>query len=153
MICKYVFLLKYFYAIIKSLLNKINQKINIKSILSVNFILASLKITDWTPDYFIANQSNCNIILENLNILDEIPLLNNAPLHEFKDKQLVRFKGMIQDMHDPEYYLQQYEVKNNQTETFELKSGMYIDTAKCLVIIFILKFYFIKPFKIFFCPY
>ncbi|XP_043789595.1 mini-chromosome maintenance complex-binding protein [Apis laboriosa] len=95
-------------------------------------MISSLKITDWTPDYFIANRSNCNVILENLDTLNEIPLLNNVPLHEFKDKQLVRFKGMIQDMHDPEYYLQQYEVKNNQTETFELKSGMYIDTAKCL---------------------
>lgn len=93
------------------------------------------KITDWTPEYFIANKSNCNAILENLDALKEIPLLNNAPVHTFRDGQLVRFKGMIQDMHNPEYYLQVYEVKNTQTETYQIKCGMYTDSAKCLVII------------------
>ncbi|XP_050475453.1 mini-chromosome maintenance complex-binding protein isoform X1 [Bombus huntii] len=89
------------------------------------------KITDWTPEYFIANKSNCNAILENLDALKEIPLLNNAPVHAFRDGQLVRFKGMIQDMHNPEYYLQVYEVKNTQTETYQIKCGMYTDSAKC----------------------
>lgn len=51
------------------------------------------------------------------------------------DRQLVRFRGMIQDMHNPEYYFQQYEVKDNQTETHEIRCGMYADSAQCLVII------------------
>ncbi|OAD57260.1 Mini-chromosome maintenance complex-binding protein, partial [Eufriesea mexicana] len=95
-------------------------------------ILALLKITNWTPEYFTANRSKCNLILENLEVLKEIPLLNTNTLQTFKDRQLVRFKGMIQDMHDPEYYLQLYEVKNTETEICELKCGMYTDSAECL---------------------
>ncbi|CAD1477307.1 unnamed protein product, partial [Heterotrigona itama] len=90
------------------------------------------KIMDWTREYFITNKSDCNLILEDLDVLKEIPLLNNTPVHKLKDGQLVRFKGMIQDMHNPEYYLQMYEVKNTQTETYQLKCGMYTDSAKCL---------------------
>ncbi|KAK1123233.1 hypothetical protein K0M31_008865 [Melipona bicolor] len=90
------------------------------------------KIMDWTREYFITNKLDCNLMLENLDVLKEIPLLNNTPVHKLRDGQLVRFKGMIQDMHNPEYYLQMYEVKNTQTETYQLKCGMYTDSAKCL---------------------
>ena len=92
---------------------------------------SSLKIKDWTPEHFIANLSNSTMILEDSDSLKEIPLLNNAPLYNFRDRQLVRFRGMVQDMHDPEYYFQQYEVKNIQTETSEVRCGMYIDAARC----------------------
>ncbi|XP_076172689.1 mini-chromosome maintenance complex-binding protein isoform X2 [Ptiloglossa arizonensis] len=95
-------------------------------------MISSLKIVDWTPAHFIENRPNCNKILENPDVLKEIPLLNNAPLHNFMDRQLVRFRGMIQDMHNPEYYFQQYEVKDNQTETHEIRCGMYADSAQCL---------------------
>ncbi|KOC64346.1 Mini-chromosome maintenance complex-binding protein [Habropoda laboriosa] len=39
---------------------------------------------------------------------------------------------MIQDMHNPEYYFQQYEVKNSESGMHELRCGMYADSAKCL---------------------
>ncbi|CAL7944101.1 unnamed protein product [Xylocopa violacea] len=91
-----------------------------------------LKIRDWTPEYFIANRSECNAILENPDSSKELLSLNSAPLYKFRDRQLVKFKGMVQDMHDPEYYFQQYEVKNTETETYEVRCGMYADSAKCL---------------------
>lgn len=94
-------------------------------------MIPSLKVADWTPDYFTANRTECDVILENADTLREIPLLNNAPLHKFRDRQLVRFKGMVQDMHDPEYYFHRYEVKNTRTETCEVRCGMYADSAKC----------------------
>lgn len=106
---------------------------------------ASLGIKDWTPEHFIANLSNSSVILEDSDSLSEIPLLNNAPLHNFTDRQLVRFRGMVQDMHDPEYYFQQYEVKNTQTETSEVRCGMYTDAARCSVIIRLNR-YFLWPF-------
>lgn len=124
-----------FHATIKSLLNEIGYRIYI--INSIFLVLALLKITNWTPEYFIENRSKCNSILENLEALKEIPLLNINTLQTIKHRQLVKFKGMIQDMHDPECYLRQYEVKNTQTKTCELKCGMYTDSAECLVIIFI----------------
>ncbi|XP_076764634.1 mini-chromosome maintenance complex-binding protein [Xylocopa sonorina] len=94
--------------------------------------MSLLKIGDWTPEYFIANRSECNAILENPDTLKELLSLNNEPLHKFKDRQLVKFEGMVQDMRDPEYYFQQYEVKNTETETCEVRCGMYADSAKCL---------------------
>ncbi|XP_017095645.2 mini-chromosome maintenance complex-binding protein [Drosophila bipectinata] len=42
-----------------------------------------------------------------------IPLLNYTPLHKLKDQTLVRFRGMIQDMMDPEIFLERYEVKSS----------------------------------------
>ncbi|CAK9827937.1 Mini-chromosome maintenance complex-binding protein [Anthophora retusa] len=95
-------------------------------------MISHLKITDWTPEYFIGNCSDCNLILESSDALKEIPSLNDASLHNFRHQQLVRFKGMVQDMHNPEYYFQQYEIKNSQNEVNELRCGMYVDSAKCL---------------------
>ncbi|XP_053996434.1 mini-chromosome maintenance complex-binding protein [Hylaeus anthracinus] len=91
-----------------------------------------LRISEWTPVHVIANKAECNIILENTDALKEIPLINNAPLDNFTDRQLVRFRGMVQDMRNPEYYFQQYEVKNNETEVLEVRCGMYTDTVQCL---------------------
>ncbi len=39
----------------------------------------------------------------------EIPSLNTARAEQLKDGQLVRFVGMVQDVHDPEYYEGVYE--------------------------------------------
>ncbi|XP_014608335.1 PREDICTED: mini-chromosome maintenance complex-binding protein [Polistes canadensis] len=89
----------------------------------------SLNINNWTPEYFVNNQTSCKLILSNCNVLKEIPLLNNAPLHCFKDKQLVRFRGMIQDMYNPEYYFQKYEVKNTQSGYCDVRFGMYMDSV------------------------
>lgn len=95
-------------------------------------MISPLKITDWSPDYFIANRSGCNVILEDSDALSQIPLLNSAPVHSFKDRQLVRFRGMVQDKRNPEYYFQQYEVKDTRTEACEVRCGMYTDSARCL---------------------
>lgn len=62
-------------------------------------------------------------------------MLNDAPLHCFRDKQLVRFRGMIQDMYNPEYYFQKYEVKNIQSGYCDVRFGMYTDSMLSSVII------------------
>lgn len=92
-----------------------------------------MEVKNWTPEYYITNQSSCWQILENPNALSEIPLLNNSQVHNIRDKQLVRFRGMIQDMYDPEYYFKQYEVKNTKTGESDIRCGMYTDAAQCLV--------------------
>lgn len=97
-----------------------------------NCFVSAVEVKNWTLEHYITNQSSCQQILENLDVLSEIPLLNDAQLHDIRDKQLIRFRGMIQDMYDPEYYLKQYEVKNTKTGKSDVRCGMYTDTT-CLV--------------------
>ncbi|XP_004526858.1 mini-chromosome maintenance complex-binding protein [Ceratitis capitata] len=59
-----------------------------------------------------------------------IQLLNYTPLHELKDMSIVRFRGMIQDMQDPEMYLERYEVIKEDS-TCRLQEGKYRD---CLLL-------------------
>lgn len=80
-------------------------------------------------------------MLKDPDVWKQIPLLNSAPICNFKDKQLVRFQGMIQDMYDPEYYLEQYEVKNTTTGESDIRCGLYIDVAHCLVNCFVFFFF------------
>ncbi|XP_017474527.1 PREDICTED: mini-chromosome maintenance complex-binding protein [Rhagoletis zephyria] len=60
-----------------------------------------------------------------------IPLLNYTPLHELKDMSIVRFRGMIQDMLDPEMYLERYEVTKEADNTSRVQEGKYRD---CLLL-------------------
>ncbi|XP_070148718.1 mini-chromosome maintenance complex-binding protein [Polyergus mexicanus] len=94
--------------------------------------MTSIEVRNWTTEYYVTNQLSCQQILENPDILREIPLLNNVQLHNIVDKQLVRFRGMVQDMYDPEYFFKQYEVKNTKTGESDIRCGMYTDAARCL---------------------
>ncbi|XP_034474192.1 mini-chromosome maintenance complex-binding protein [Drosophila innubila] len=58
-----------------------------------------------------------------------IPLLNHTPLHKLKDQSLVRFRGMVQDMMDPEIYLERYEIKSADGST-RLQQGKYRDCLR-----------------------
>lgn len=64
--------------------------------------------------------------LEDLEILSKIPLINYTSLDKFKDYTIVRFRGMIQDMLDPEIYLERYEVKKADGAKC-IKDGKYRD--------------------------
>ncbi|XP_014231994.1 mini-chromosome maintenance complex-binding protein [Trichogramma pretiosum] len=86
---------------------------------------------DWTIEYFLSNESECEKILENIDTLFEIPSLNNGSLDNFKNGQLVRFQGMIQDMRNPEFFFKKYKITNKKTGENTTKSGMYSDEAKC----------------------
>lgn len=46
----------------------------------------------------------------------------------------------MQDMYDPEYYYEKYEVVNTETNLKMAKSGKYRDTARCEVSCSILHF-------------
>lgn len=61
----------------------------------------------------------------------KIPLLNAVPSYELCDHQLVRFRGMIQHMFNPEFYLGQYEVEHNVSKAKETRSGRYRDVIQC----------------------
>ncbi|CAI9620864.1 unnamed protein product, partial [Staurois parvus] len=60
-----------------------------------------------------------------------VPSLNDVPLHYLKPNSLVRFRCMVQDMFDPEYYMGVYETVNHSNNARALHLGKYRDVADC----------------------
>ncbi|KAH8377000.1 hypothetical protein KR093_002667, partial [Drosophila rubida] len=71
----------------------------------------------------------CRELLENPATWHSIPLLNHTPLHKLNDQALVRFRGMVQDMMDPEIYLEQYEIQSADGSR-RLQQGKYRDCLR-----------------------
>ena len=69
--------------------------------------------------------------LQNSETLKRVPSLNDIPSHLLKSKSLVRFRCMVQDMFDPEFYLAVYEVVNKADNSSNLRYGMYQDIVNC----------------------
>ncbi|XP_060666075.1 mini-chromosome maintenance complex-binding protein [Drosophila nasuta] len=83
-----------------------------------------------TPDELSAQDlARCKQLLEDPAKWHSIPLLNHTPLHKLKDLGLVRFRGMVQDMMDPEIYLERYEIKSANGTT-RLQEGKYRDCLR-----------------------
>nr|XP_017024050.1 mini-chromosome maintenance complex-binding protein isoform X1 [Drosophila kikkawai] len=85
-----------------------------------------------TPDELAMQHKDSTVLKELLKDSTRwhsIPLLNYTPLHKLKDRTLVRFRGMIQDMMDPEIYLERYEVKAPDGSK-RLHDGKYLDCLK-----------------------
>lgn len=86
-----------------------------------------------TPEQFIADSKKYSDLLKQDEYWQKIPMLNNAKCFAaLKDSQLVRFRGIVQDMHDPEIYLETFEVKvaDNTTHT---KCAKYRDSLNLAV--------------------
>ena len=49
-------------------------------------------------------------------ILSQVPSLNDVPLHYMKPNSLVKFRCLIQDMFDPEFYMGAYEAVDPSTK-------------------------------------
>lgn len=88
-----------------------------------------MDILNCTPQSWIENEMNFIKELENDIVWNSIPLLNVNELSHLKDSTLVRFEGMIQDMHSPEYYMEKFEVFNEKTKIRSIKDGKYCDAA------------------------
>ena len=69
--------------------------------------------------------------LQNIEALERVPLLNDVPSHLLKSKSLVRFRCMVQDMFDPEFYLAAYEVVSKVDNSSTLRCGMYQSIVNC----------------------
>lgn len=80
-------------------------------------------------DEYLTNEAVYAEQLRSGTYPDAIPLLNYAPLHELRDNTLVRFRGMIQDMLDPEIYLERYEVRSGETGV-RVQDGRYRDVLE-----------------------
>lgn len=49
------------------------------------------------------------------NFLLQVPSLNDVPVHYLKPNSLVKFRCMVQDMFDPEFYMGVYETVDPNT--------------------------------------
>lgn len=85
-----------------------------------------------TPDIWMANEEAWKKRLLKLTNWYQIPLINSNASHNLADNKLVRFRGMIQDMHNPEFYFEQFEVYNTVTNEIKSKTGKFRDTAHIL---------------------
>ncbi|KAK1791747.1 hypothetical protein P4O66_013727 [Electrophorus voltai] len=60
-----------------------------------------------------------------------VPSLNDVPLHYLKPNSLVKFRCMVQDMFDPEFFMGAYETVDPSTNSKELRCGKYKDVTDC----------------------
>merc|ERR1712030_228292 len=60
----------------------------------------------------------------------QIPWYNSVPLECLPPNSMVRFRGMIQDMMDPEFYLATYTVTNSTTKVQETRIGAYMEPVE-----------------------
>lgn len=60
-----------------------------------------------------------------------VPSLNDVPLHYLKPNSLVKFRCLIQDMFDPEFYMGVYETVDPATKAKALRCGKYRDVTEC----------------------
>lgn len=85
-----------------------------------------MDISSWTIEYVLANRDVCRQQLEKHENRAAIPLLNNLENYAAPNSSLVRFRGMIQDMLDPEFYLEKYSVRGPSGT--RMQDGRYRDT-------------------------
>eukprot|EP00002_Diphylleia_rotans_P039606 TRINITY_DN9219_c0_g1_i1.p1 TRINITY_DN9219_c0_g1~~TRINITY_DN9219_c0_g1_i1.p1 ORF type:complete len:585 (-),score=115.65 TRINITY_DN9219_c0_g1_i1:48-1802(-) len=72
----------------------------------------------------------CQQLLESPAQLAKIPILNVTESYLIPDKSLVRYRGMIQDMFDPEYYMGIYGQRNPQSGQRSWRLGKYRDVVE-----------------------
>lgn len=84
-----------------------------------------MDILQCNPELFNTNPEELRQQLQ--ENVKKIPFLNHYDLSQLKDLSIVRFRGMIQDMLDPEIYLEKYEVQTGDTGS-RLQVGKFRDT-------------------------
>lgn len=86
-----------------------------------------------TIEMFVEHRDKAEELLSKDSIKSTIPLINNWNSFEWlKDTQLVRFRGLVQNMFDPEIYLESYEIR--KSDSVMMRSGKYRDNLKLQVI-------------------
>lgn len=85
-----------------------------------------------SPDMFVDQPESAKQLLSDEKFISKIPLLNTwKSFGQLHGMQLVRFRGLVQNMLDPEIYLESYQVKNG--DAIEMRNGKYRDTVNLQV--------------------
>lgn len=86
-----------------------------------------------TPELFL--EKSTEVLGSLANEREKIPLISNWDnFNRLKDMQLVRFRGLVQNMLDPEIYLESYQIKGDN-EAVSTRNGKYRDNLNLQVII------------------
>lgn len=88
-----------------------------------------------TPELFMEKSAEVLEALSTDQVRSKIPLISNwEHFGRLKDMQLVRFRGLIQNMLDPEIYLETYQTKcDDGLRT--LRKGKFRDNLKLKVVL------------------
>lgn len=83
-----------------------------------------------TPELFMEQSAQVLEALSNEVIRAKIPLISNLEnFNRLTDMQLVRFRGLVQNMLDPEIYLESYQTKSDN-DTLSIRKGKFRDNLK-----------------------
>ncbi|XP_055316672.1 mini-chromosome maintenance complex-binding protein isoform X2 [Sitodiplosis mosellana] len=83
-----------------------------------------------TPELFAEKSVEVLEALSKEVNLVKIPLISNwENFNQLRDMQLVRFRGLVQNMLDPEIYLESYQTKSD-TDTLTMRKGKFRDNLK-----------------------
>ncbi|XP_059088631.1 mini-chromosome maintenance complex-binding protein-like [Tigriopus californicus] len=69
--------------------------------------------------------------LQTPGVWHELPSLNDTPVHELQDGQLVRFRAMVQDNFETELYLSQFRVRDLNSGRIRWVTSKYRDLVAC----------------------
>lgn len=87
-----------------------------------------------TPELFIEHHTDVLKAVSNGCVRAKIPLISNLEHFDgLNDGQLVRFRGLVQNMFDPEIYLEQYQTKDVDGDAHHTRNGKYRDILKMKV--------------------
>jgi hypothetical protein len=86
-----------------------------------------MNINQWTPETCRSHEGLLADKLKCSEFRKSLPSLNYDSLDKISDLTLVRFRGMVQDMLDPEIYLEEYEVQTSDGKS-RLQNGKFRDT-------------------------
>lgn len=85
-----------------------------------------------SPDMLVDQPELAMQLLSDEKFISKIPLISNwKSFGQLQDIQLVRFRGLVQNMLDPEIYLEAFQVKNE--DAVERRNGKYRDNIKLQV--------------------
>lgn len=89
------------------------------------------ELKNLTRKYWQEHETECREMLKSETVWDSIPNLSLLPNTELKDGIFVKYEGMIQDMLNPVFYLDKYEIVNRNTKTTRIECGRYTDSLHC----------------------
>ncbi|XP_045470802.1 mini-chromosome maintenance complex-binding protein [Harmonia axyridis] len=90
----------------------------------------NINLTAYTPEMWVKDDENLTNQLQNSS-WEMFPILNYLDSSNLQHGQLVRFKGMVQDMHTPEYYLEKCVINNQETNEKKVTYGKYLEFLPC----------------------
>lgn len=87
-----------------------------------------------TPELFIERQADVLQAVSDGRVRAKIPLISSLDsFDQLHDGQLVRFRGLVQNMFDPEIYLERYQIKDVNSDQHHACNGKYRDNVKLKV--------------------